>query len=150
MKHLDWPSFEEWEERRCWFENKNEEFMGEGMVGYSVSEQACALIAEVQSVFCAGAWIAVIILVVSVIDAQLRETETPDFMGSTKELIKIVAHNDSRLQRLRKRRNSLVHVNIENPAITVDEQWEDRKKLEKDASEAIELMFEAFFSNPWI
>src|SRR5436853_443697 len=70
MEHLEYPSKQLWEERRHWFEALEEESRGEG--NYLVSEQACALIAEVQSVFCAGAWVAVVILVLSIIDAQLR------------------------------------------------------------------------------
>jgi hypothetical protein len=85
MEHLDCPSHEVWEERRIWFESLNDEISGQG--SYLVSEQACALIAEVQSVFCAGAWVAVIILATAVIDAQLRETEVPRFKGNLKELL---------------------------------------------------------------
>ena len=147
MEHLEYPPRALWDARRDWFELQDEEFQGMG--GYVVSEQACALIAEVQAVFCAGAWIAVIILVMSVVDAQLRETEVPDFSGSTCQLLNMLNVNKD-LQHLRKRRNALVHIDHANPAITVDQQWLCRKQLENEARNAVRLMFEAFYSNPFV
>ncbi|MDP2931656.1 MAG: hypothetical protein Q8O05_04040 [Chloroflexota bacterium] len=79
------PSKEKWESRRRWFEEQNELFC----VGnsYDLSEQACALAYEVETAFCAGAWVAVIVLAIAVVDAQLRETEFCEFKGSTKKLL---------------------------------------------------------------
>lgn len=145
MDHLEHPSLDLWEERREWFENLLNEY--ESVGSYLVSEQACALIAETQSCFCAGAWISVIIITFAVIDAQLRETEVPNFRGNSKELIDILGF-DERFQRLRKRRNRIIHINIDDPAITVDQQWGNRKELEEEARDAIKLMVEAFYSNP--
>jgi len=145
MDHLEYPKKEAWEERRRWFESVEEEYRGND--SYLVSEQACALIAEVQSVFCAGAWIAVSILSLSAIDSQLRETESPDFKGNTKKLLTSSGVNP-KLQKLRIRRNSLVHIDIDNPAITVDQQWSNRKELEAEAKNAVRLMFEAFYISP--
>lgn len=145
MDHLEYPKKEVWEERRRWFESVEEEYRSNG--SYFVSEQACALIAEVQSVFCAGAWIAVIILSLPAIDSQLRETELPDFKGNTKELLTTSGVNP-KLQKLRIRRNSLVHIDIDNPAITIDQQWFDREELEAEAKDAVRLMFEAFYISP--
>jgi len=146
MDHLEHPSRENWDKRRSWFESVEESHQGNG--NYLVSEQACALIADVQSAFCAGAWIAVIVLAMAVVDAQLRETEIPGFTGNTKRLIDAAGANPD-LQRLRKRRNSLVHLNPDNPALTVDQQWFDRDRLEAEAQEVVKLMFEAFYMGPW-
>jgi hypothetical protein len=147
MEHLECPPERTWSERRCWFEKVEEDARGEG--SYLVSEQACALIAEVQCTFCAGAWVAVIILVMSVIDAQLRETELLDFKGGMKGLLELTGANPD-TEKLRKRRNSLVHVRLNDPAITVDQQWCDRPQLEKDARKAVELMFDVFYMSPGI
>lgn len=147
MDHLEHPSQELWNERRRWFESINEAACGDA--GYLVSEQACALTADVQAAFCAGAWIGVIILAMAVIDATFRETELPGFQGNTSRLIDAVG-GSSQLQELRRRRNSLVHVNPNNPAITVDQQWFTRNKLEQEAREAVRLMFEAFYIGPWV
>lgn len=72
MDHLDRPSKTIWESRRLWFEFKAE---SPGVGGYLLSEQACALVAELQSAFCAGAWIAVIVLAAAAIDAHLRDAD---------------------------------------------------------------------------
>jgi hypothetical protein len=147
MDHLECPTHKIWEARRNWFERLNDEISGNG--SYLVSEQACALIAEVQSVFCTGAWIAVLILAIAVVDAQLRETEMPEFKGSTKQLLdKINADKD--LHTLRIRRNSIVHVDLEHPAITVDQQWSNRNELELEARKAVKLMLETFYISPGI
>lgn len=122
-----------------------EQARGEG--SFLLSEQACALTAEVQAVFCAGAWAAVIILALAVVDAALRETELPGFTGNTQQLLAQAGANP-RLQALRRRRNTLVHLNPESPAITVDQQWSDRAQLEQEARQAITLMFEAFYLSP--
>ena len=91
MEHLEHPPFKVWEKRRQWFENVETNSRGQG--SYFVSDQACALTAEVQAAFCAGAWAGVIILVMAVVDAALRETEVPGFKGSTKRLIDTTGAN---------------------------------------------------------
>ena len=145
MDHLQCPSPEEWNERADWIEEINDRYAGMG--NYILSDQACAMMMDVQSAFCAGAWVAVVVLALTVVDAQLRETELPGFPGNTKTLIDAASAN-SRLHQLRLRRNALVHLDPENPAITVDQQWLERERLEAEAREAIELMFEAFYIGP--
>jgi hypothetical protein len=147
MDHLEFPKPEAWEARRRWFEATEEQARGEG--SYLVSEQACALVAEVQAAFCCGAWIAVLVLAISVVDAALRETEVPDFRGNTKELLD-AAGADPDLQFLRRRRNAVVHVDQDNPGVTVDQQWTDRCQLEREARRAVELMFGAFYIGPCV
>ena len=147
MDWLEYPSKELWESRERWIEEVNESYQGEA--GYMVSDQACALIGEVQTAFCAGAWVAVIVLTMAVVDAQLRETEVPGFKGSTKELLASINANPD-LQQLRERRNAIIHIDPENPAITVDQQWANRIELEQEARQAIKLMFEAFYIGPWV
>jgi hypothetical protein len=120
-----------------------------GWGGYTISEQAAALTADVQAAFCAGAWVAVIVLAAAIVDAQLREDALLGFRGNSKSLI-AAAGLDERFQNLRQRRNALVHVDPDNPALTVDSQWSDRRSLEKEARQAVQLMFETFYLNPWV
>jgi hypothetical protein len=147
MEDLEHPPRKLWEERRGWFESVEQKARGKG--NYLVSEQACALTAEVQVAFCAGAWAGVIILAMAVVDAALRETEVVGFKGNAKELIE-AADANPKLQRMRERRNALVHINPEKPALTVDQQCSERDKLEAEARQAVELMFEAFYIGPWV
>ena len=145
MDYLEYPTADSWEERRAWFERTNEKYAGQG--SYLVSEQACALLAEVQASYCTGAWIAVVVLAFSVVDAQLRETEVLEFRGNTASLIDKAGANPQ-LQQLRKFRNRIVHIDLNSPAVTVDDQWFRRDELEFKAREAVELMFEAFYISP--
>ena len=142
---LECPSKEIWESRRRWFQEQDELFC----VGrsYLLSEQACALSCEVENAFCAGAWIAVIVLAMAVVDAQLRETEFYKFEGSTKRLLEELDVNKD-LQKLRERRNAIIHIDPDNPAITMDQQITNREELEKEARNAVKLMFEAFYLSP--
>ena len=147
MAFLEYPSKERWESRERWLNELEESYAGEG--SYIVSEQACALTGDVQTAFCAGAWIAVIVLAMAVVDAQLRETEVSGFTGNTKQLL-IAAEANPDLQRLREKRNAIIHLDPENPAITVDQQWDNQEELEQEAREAIKLMFEAFYMSPGV
>ncbi len=108
-----------------------------------MSEQASALFGEVRTAFCAGAWIAVIVLVLAVVDAQLRETEASGFEGGTKRLFESLG-KDPRFQALRERRNALVHVHPDSAAITVDDMWFKQSEIEQEARHAVTLMFEVF------
>lgn len=147
MEHLEPPSEELWNQRRDWFENQVAEY--EGHASYLVSEQACALMVEVQSCYCAGAWVAVIVLAYTVLDAQLLETEVPGFNGNSKELLECLGFGEE-YQKLRLRRNRIIHLRPEKPAITVDQQWGARTELEAEAKNAIRLMLAAFFFNPGV
>lgn len=144
---LEQPSTELWEARRRWFDELSESLAGEG--SYFVGEQACALIGEVQTAFCTGAWVAVLVLAMAVVDAQLRETELPGFKGNTQQLLDAVQANPE-LQRLRERRNAIIHIRSDNPAITLDQQWTNRAELEQEARQAVQLMFEAFYIGPMV
>lgn len=141
MIHLEHPANDLWEERRDWFEQKAEPDDG----GYLVSEHACAVVADLQCAFCAGAWIAVVVLAAAAIDAHLHDAE--GFTGNAKRVID-EAGADPFLHTLRKRRNALIHSDPDNPAITVDQQWFDRVRLEEDARLAVELVFRVFYANP--
>lgn len=145
MDPLDHPSVETWEARREWFENTMEEAQ-HPLANYILSEQACAMTADLQAAFCAGAWAAVIVLAAAVIDASLRE-EAQDFRGGAAALVDGLGANPE-LHSLRRRRNRLVHVGPDDPAITVDDQWGKRDELEAEARKAILLMWEAMFMSP--
>jgi len=145
MDYLKHPSVETWETRQSWFENKNEELQEIG--SHFLSEQACALAMEIEKCFCAGAWVSVIILSLTAIDAHLRETETMDYAINTKKLFEELGLGEE-YQQLRKKRNELIHVKEDNPALTVDQQWDNREELEAEAKKAVEQMFKVFYSNP--
>lgn len=146
MEQLEHPDFEIWEERKGWFENelKNKQHP---MASYLLSDQGTALLVELQSCYCAGTFLAVIILSVSIIDAQLRETEAVDNkIGTAKLLEEYFTGKD--INWLRKLRNKYVHIDIDNRALTIDDQYTNRKQMESDARRAIQMVIHAFFQSP--
>lgn len=145
MDHLEVPPTDIWNERRKWFDGQV--FEHQGLGSHLLSEQACALMMEVQSCYCAGAWIAVVILAFTVIDAQLTEAMAPDFEGNSTGLLRHLAFGED-YQQLRLRRNRIIHLRRDQSAITVDQQWGSRQELEAEAEAAVKLMLTAFFSAP--
>jgi hypothetical protein len=145
MEHLEHPPAELWNERRDWFEGLI--FEQEQRAGFMIGEQASALTADVQACFCAGAWCAVIVLAFSVIEANLRETET---WSKSAPAVKVVADEGEDVQALRKARNRLVHAQADDPAVTVDQQWFERDGLEAEAKLAVMAMIKSLFRHPWV
>lgn len=143
MDHLDPPDSEEWNARREWFEAHV--FAYEERGSYLVGEQATAMLFEVQSCFCVGAWAAVIILAFAVTEANLAETSTGARRKRAFELLQDHGFTDE-FTVLRHRRNYLVHAERDLPAITLDHQYDAREALEVEARGAVELMFKAFYS----
>ena len=105
------------------------------------------MVADLQSAFCVGAWIAVIVLAAAAIDAHLRDIE-----GATGSAANAIdsAGGDPQMHQLRRRRNSLIHITPSAPAITVDQQWSDRDELEEEARVAVELVFRTFYASPLV
>lgn len=102
---------------------------------------------EVQSCYCAGAWIVVVALAFTVIDSQLTKTMALDFEGNSAGLLRHLAFGEDYHQ-LRLRRNRIIHLRGDQPAITVNQQWDSRHELKAEAEAAIKLMLAAFFSAP--
>jgi hypothetical protein len=146
MDQLEYPDSELWEERKAWFENKLEKGQ-HSLANYLVSDQATALLIDLQSCFCAGAFLAVIILSVSVIDAQLRETEARDAKIGTAKLLDQY-YTGEHIDWLRRLRNRYVHVDINCPAVSVDAQYNNRVQMESDARKAIQVIIHSLFQSP--
>ena len=132
MEHLERPSEETWDERRLWFEEQEAHYARHG--ARSPSEQACALMIDLQAVFCAGAWAAVAILACAVTEAQ---------GGSKRESLPGVPDADYRW--LRALRNRLCHENRNDPELTVEDQWLRRDLWEERARRAAAIAFAALY-----
>ena len=145
MQHLEHPSAELWNERREWIERLS--FEQEQRADFMLGEQASALTADVQACFCAGAWCAVIVLAFSVIETNLRETE---IWSKSTPSIRVVAGEHEEVHALRLARNRLMHAQAEDPAITVDQQWDERDRLEAEARGAVLAMIRSLYRYPWV
>jgi hypothetical protein len=148
MEQLDCPSQDIWEQRQQWFEHCLEEAQ-HPLANYIVSDHATALLVELQACYCVGAWVSVVILSISIIDAQIRETEAGDGrIGTAKLLTEYYAGHD--INWLRKLRNKYVHIDIDSPALTIDDQYMKRKEMEADATKAIKMVIRSFFQSPGV
>jgi len=135
MEQLDRPAEEIWDERRLWFEEQEARHARAG--AKAPSEQACALMIDLQAVFCAGAWAAVAILACAVTEAQ---------GGSRRESLPGVPDSDYRW--LRALRNRLCHENRNAPEFTVEDQWLRRDLWEERARRAVAITFAALYPAP--
>jgi hypothetical protein len=125
VEQLELPELVAWEERRLWFEDLEARL---GRSGTAVlSEQACALMIDLQAVFCVGAWAATVLLAASIVDSQARLARSAP------------ASMQSDLRWLRGLRNRLMHEDQRRPVITVDDQWVNRKIWEGHARRAVEI-----------
>ncbi|MFN3461742.1 MAG: hypothetical protein ACK4ZN_12085 [Oceanibaculum sp.] len=135
------PSQRLWSERQAWFQRRLDD--ARGAEDAAIGEQAEALLIDLQLAFCAGAWVAAIILAQTVLDADLADRELAGGAGEG------IALNDIRFGRdyvwLRNRRNDLVHEEGRT-ALTVRDQTQDRQHLESEARRAVELLFKALRS----
>ena len=130
MEQLDRPDEITWDERRLWFE-ETEARHAAGGAGV-LSEQAVALMLDLQAAFCAGAWSAVVILAAAIVDSQGRET--------------FQALDKKERDWLRRLRNSLVHVHDKRSGITMQDQWTGRDRWENKARRAVELACSALYA----
>ena len=125
MEQLERPDELLWDERRLWFEEREVAFAAEG--AGQLSEQACALMIDLQAAYCAGAWSAVVILAAAIVDAQSFHAGFPHD-----------ALSDER-RWLRSLRNRLLHEDRNDPAITIEDQWTKRGDWQRKAKRAVEV-----------
>ncbi len=73
MDQIDYPARSVWEVRQRLFEDIVDiEPRGGSLV---IREQASGLLIDLQAIYCAGAFISVIVMACTVLDAHLREAE---------------------------------------------------------------------------
>ncbi|WP_026988663.1 hypothetical protein [Fodinicurvata fenggangensis] len=132
MEHLDPPDSLIWDERRLWFEEQEARHARAG-ASSRLSEQACALMLDLQAVFCAGAWATVVILAAAIVETQ----------SDRSQLYRTASARE--LQWLRGLRNSLLHENQGEPVLTIEDQWVQRPQWEKHARRAVSLVFQAIY-----
>ena len=125
MEQLDPPSEQDWDDRRLWFEEEQAQ-AAEGGVG-RLSEQGAAMMVELQCCYCAGAWVASVLLAAAVVDAQSLYAGFPaDSLSEERAW-------------LRGLRNGLLHENRTNPTLTVEDHWTKREDWRRNARRAIRI-----------
>lgn len=114
-----------------------------------MSDHPVALFYDMCISYCAVAWVSVVIMSVSVIDAHFRENEAMDNAIGTAKLLDDYYEGED-IKWLRKLRNSYVHLNINNPTLDLSMIDGDRIELEENATKAFKMTVKALFQNPWI
>lgn len=144
MELFEFPNKETWEKRRRWVDDEMQCIED----GTDCSSHGAALFMDLQACYCLGAWLAVIVLSVSVIDAHLRETEALNDKMQTAKLLDKYYKGDDDINWLRKLRNQYVHLNLDNPILEVNDQFDNRINLEIDATKAIKMVIKTLSQNP--
>jgi hypothetical protein len=143
-KVFEITSNETWKERAEWIDNTIEELE---VGSYLVSEHSTALFFDMRRAYCAGAWISVVVMAISVMDSHFRETESGDNKINTAILLnEFYAGED--VEWLRKLRNKYVHINLDAPFLEMDTWFNDYNRLEVDAKKAMMITIKSFFLNP--
>jgi hypothetical protein len=100
----------------------------------NLTPHATALLGEAMNSFCAGNWVATIILVQAVLDVELA---TNEFLDGT-YINKLRTGKD--FVWLRNRRNRLVHADISTHSITEADIFDDDRNLEIEAQKSLKLI----------
>jgi len=145
MNLFDYPNKEIWQKRRSWLDTELEQ--AEVGFSYPVSDHATALFMDMQTAYCSGAWISVVIMSVSVIDAHLRETEATDNKIRTAKLLTDFYEGDD-IDWLRQLRNKYVHHNLDRPILKMNDWFNNQEQLELDATKAMKMTIKALFQDP--
>lgn len=129
---LDPPSPAVWTDRNRWFWRCHD--ANAGPAALDLEPQAELLLAEIETVFSAGAWAAVVILAYTLVEDSLRrEGADPDRLPPE-------------IDWLRERRNALAHADLASAsALTLH----DEKGLEAAAQGAVRVLFKTLFAAAW-
>ncbi len=146
MDFLEYPNKESWQKRRDWVDK---ELMDGERGCHFLSDHAVALFLDMQVAYCSGAWISVIVMSVSVIDAHLRETEAMDNNIGTARLLSTYYEGED-IDWLRQLRNRYVHNNLDRPLFGMNDWFDSQVELEAKATKAIKMAINAVFQNPGV
>jgi hypothetical protein len=137
VEQLEYPEEIDWQHRRDWFEETQAGYAEGG--SRRPSEQALALMVDLQAVFCAGAWAATIVLSAAIVECQARALG----LRPPGDWVPGISRKD--LTWLHSLRNRLLHEPRGNPALTIQDQWLRRREWEGEARRALHVVFQALY-----
>lgn len=140
MEQLEYPDELTWQARRDWFEARQADYAESG--SRRPSEQALALMIDLQAVFCAGAWAAAVVIAAAVVECQARVQG----LRPPRDWLPGISRRD--LTWLHGVRNSLMHQSRATPGLTIHDQWGRRPEWEAQARRAVEVAFAALYPPP--
>ena len=128
MRGLEPPPPASWRQRNDWFWRAHD--INAGPQPLDLEPQGAALLAELELVFCSGAWASVVILAWTLVEASERGSRGDATPAADADW-------------LREQRNRLVHV----PAAPADVP--DEAALESMAQGAVRVVFKTLFARAW-
>jgi hypothetical protein len=133
-----------WQQRRDWIDKELEK----ARLDYcDTCDHSVALFMDISLAYCAGAWLSVIIMSISVIDAHLRGTEALDDKVGTANLLSSNYQGEN-IDWLRVLRNKYVHFNPDKPVLGMNDFYDKQEEFENEAKEAMEMTIKAL-SQSW-
>lgn len=136
MRTLSPPDPTLWQARADWFWRAHD--INAGPHALELQPQASLLLAELEAVFCAGAWAAVVILSWALVEAAQRAAART-LAARGEEL-----RPEPDVDWLREQRNALVHIADDSGREPPDEQ-----DLEVIAQGAVRIVFKTLFAASW-
>ena len=132
------PTQAQWDARHHKFRSLEGIWLGES--GFTQHSQVLPMTYELEHAFCSGAWISVILLAQLLVDIYFNDQ---NLASHAKRLER---YGDQpiwpELERLRLRRNALVHRTPDQRAVfSFDDQWSMRDMLYEEAKRAVALAF---------
>jgi len=137
------PKQEVWLQRDMFIDNEIE---SADRGGHYASDHSIALFMDLRIAYCAGAWLSVIIMSISIIDSHLRETEADDNKIGTAKLLSDYYTGED-IDWLRKLRNKYVHHNLDKPIFEMNAWFNNQDQWEQDATKAVKMIIVALFQN---
>lgn len=134
MRGLEPPSGAAWRPRNDWFWRAHDVNAGPQLL--DLDPQAATLLAELEVVFCAGAWASVIILAWALVEGAERRTVDAKIGRGE-------ATPAADVDWLREQRNRLVHVSADTAEMPED------AALETIAQGAVRVVFKTLFAHAW-
>ncbi len=133
MRGLAPPDTEAWEARSAWFWRAHD--VNAGPAPLDLGPRAGALLEELETVFCTGAWAASVILSWTIVEADAR--------AAARAGVDVKDAPD--VDWLRERRNRLVHVGRAGDKDEVP----DEAELRGWAEGAVRIVFKTLFAGAW-
>jgi len=130
MRGLKPPAPAAWAVRNDWFWQAHD--VNAGPQSLDLAPRDAALLAELELLFCVGAWASVVIVAWTLVEATLRRARQGDEAPA------------SDVDWLRERRNALVHLSHD------DADMPDEPALEEMAQGAVRVAFKTLFAQAWV
>jgi hypothetical protein len=135
MRTLAPPDPKLWEQRAEWFWRAHD--LNAGPHALDPNPRTGLLLAELEAVFCAGAWAAAVIVAWALVEAEERAAERAAAARGEE------APPEPDADWLRAQRNALVHAGTEPP------EAPDEVALEAMAQGAVRVAFKTLFAAAW-